>query len=79
MSNIKRSREQLINLGITTYYAVAGMKSGKFIILDTNPDRTTINRRTPKVLPMCHSQRPVKYDTYKEAFNAIVASLHIWC
>jgi len=78
MSNIKRSREQLNKRGIETHYAVAGIKTGKFIILDTNPDRAAFNRRKPQVLPLCHSRRPVKYETYDEAFNVILASLRVW-
>lgn len=78
MSTIKRSRKQLSELGIDTHYAVAGLHTGKFIIMDTNPDRAAFNRRKPQVLPMCHSQRPVKYNTYNGAFDAIVASLRVW-
>lgn len=78
MNNIKKSRKQLSILGIETHYAVAGLKNGKFIIMDTNPDRVAYNRRKPQVLPLCHSCRPAKYDTYSEAFNTIVASLRVW-
>ena len=76
MSNIKKSRELLAELGIKTTYVVAGMKDGQFIILDANRDRLTYTKgKKPASLPLCHSHSQKKYASFDEAFGEILTAM----
>ncbi len=73
---IKLSKQQLKELGLETTYAVAALKGGEFVIVDTNLMRTAYSfLKKPRPLPLCYSRQPAVYATYEDAFRKIVVAV----